>query len=69
MLQAIPCSRQYKQAQKSTDFSAIVCLKKAALILHTVTQKNGNFLKTQQELKKSKKRNLLTEIEPLQLAF
>jgi len=31
--------------------------------------KNGNFLKTQQKLKKSKKKNLLTEIEPLQLAF
>ena len=31
--------------------------------------KNGNFWKTQQKLKKSKKKNLLTEIEPLQLAF
>ena len=37
--------------------------------LHRVTQKNGNFWKTQQKLKKSKKKNLLTEIEPLQLAF
>ena len=34
-----------------------------------VTQKNGNFWKTQQKLKKSKKKKLLTEIEPLQLAF
>ena len=32
-------------------------------------KKNGNFWKTQQKLKKSKKKNLLTEIEPLQLAF
>ena len=31
--------------------------------------KNGNIRKTQQKLKKSKKKNLLTEIEPLQLAF
>ena len=31
--------------------------------------KKGNFWKTQQKLKKSKKKNLLTEIEPLQLAF
>ena len=34
-----------------------------------MTQKNGNFWKTEQKLKKSKKKNLLTEIEPLQLAF
>ena len=32
-------------------------------------KKNENFWKTQQKLKKSKKKNLLTEIEPLQLAF
>ena len=32
-------------------------------------KKNGNFWKTQQKLKKSNKKNLLTEIEPLQLAF
>ena len=31
--------------------------------------KNGNFWKTQQKLKKSKKKKLVTEIEPLQLAF
>ena len=31
--------------------------------------KNGNFWKTQQKLKKSKEKKLLTEIEPLQLAF
>ena len=31
--------------------------------------KKGTFEKTQQKLKKSKKKNLLTEIEPLQLAF
>ena len=31
--------------------------------------KNGNFWKTQQKLKKSKKKNFLAEIEPLQLAF
>ena len=29
----------------------------------------GTFDKTQQKLKKSKKKKLLTEIEPLQLAF
>jgi len=32
-------------------------------------KKKGNFWKTQQKLKKSKKKNLLTEIEPLQLAL
>ena len=32
-------------------------------------KKIGNFWKTQQKLKKSKKKKLLTEIEPLQLAF
>ena len=37
--------------------------------MYRVTQKNGNFWKTQQKLKKSKKKKLLTEIEPLQLAF
>ena len=37
--------------------------------MYRVTQKNGNFWKTQQKLKKFKKKNLLTEIEPLQLAF
>ena len=31
--------------------------------------KNGNFWKAQQKLKKSKKKKLLTEIEPLKLAF
>ena len=31
--------------------------------------KKGNFQKTQQKLRKSKEKNLLTEIEPLQLAF
>ena len=39
------------------------------VIIYSVTQKNRNFWKTQQKLKKSKKNNLLTEIEPLQLAF
>jgi len=36
---------------------------------YRVTQKNGKFWKPQQKLKKSKKKKLLTEIEPLQLAF
>ena len=31
--------------------------------------KNGKFRKTQQKLKNSKEKKLLTEIEPLQLAF
>ena len=39
------------------------------MALYRVTKKNGNFRKTQQKLKKSKKKKLLTEIEPLQLAF
>ena len=41
-------------------------------IMHCIymeTQKKRNFWKTQQKFKKSKKKNLLTEIEPLQLAF
>ena len=38
------------------------------IALYRVTQK-VNFWKTQQKLKKSKKKKLLTEIEPLQLAF
>ena len=33
------------------------------------THKKMNFWKTQQKLKKSKKKNLLTEIEPLKFAF
>ena len=33
------------------------------------TQKKGTFEKTQQKFKKSNNKNLLTEIEPLQLAF
>ena len=37
--------------------------------LYRVTQKKREILKTQQKLKKSKKKKLLTEIEPLQLAF
>ena len=38
--------------------------------IYRVTQKKtGTFEKIQQKLKKSKKKNLLTEIEPLQLAF
>ena len=36
---------------------------------YTEWHKKGNFWKTQQKLKKSKKKKLLTEIEPLQLAF
>ena len=32
-------------------------------------KKTGTSEKTQQKLKKSKKKNLLTEIEPLELAF
>ena len=39
------------------------------LSLYRVTQKNGNFWKTQQKLKKIQEKKLLTEIEPLQLAF
>ena len=31
--------------------------------------KNANFWKTQQKLKKSEEKNLMTEIEPLQLVF
>jgi len=31
-------------------------------LTYRVTQKNGNFWKTQQKLKKSKKKHLLTEI-------
>ena len=42
---------------------------RSSYFMYRVTQKNGNFWKTQQKLKKSKKKNLLTEIEPLQLAF
>jgi len=38
-------------------------------LIYRVKQKNGNFWKTQQKLKKSNKNNLLTEIEPLLLAF
>jgi len=33
------------------------------------TKKTGTFEKTPKKLKKSKKKNLLTEIEPLKLAF
>ena len=36
---------------------------------YRLTQKNGNFWKTQQKLKKSKKKNYLQKLELLQLAF
>ena len=36
---------------------------------YRVTQKKGTFEKPNQKLKKYKKKILLTEIEPLQLAF
>ena len=39
------------------------------LNLQSDTKKRELFKKTEQKLKKSKKKNLLTEIEPLQLAF
>ena len=50
---------------------------KANSVVHLTTaghhtewhKKNGNFWKNQQKLKKSKKKNVLTEIEPLKLAF
>ena len=51
---------------------AIITLYKTLQIVTSYTEwhkKNGNFWKPQQKLKKSKKKNLLTEIEPLQLAF
>ena len=38
-------------------------------VKYRVTQKKENFWKTQQKLKKSKKKKLLAEIESLQLAF
>ena len=41
----------------------------ANFLRYRVTQKNGNFWKPQPKLKKSKKKKLLTEIEPLQLTF
>ena len=37
--------------------------------IYRVTQKTGTFEKPNKKLKKSKKKKLLTEIEPLQLAF
>jgi len=37
--------------------------------MYRVTQKTGTLKKTQQKLKKSKKKSLLTEIEPLKLAL
>ena len=42
---------------------------KRKICRYRATQKNENFWKTQQKLNKSKKKKLLTEIEPLQLAF
>ena len=47
----------------------ISLLTKIPWCIYEVTQKKGNFWKTQQKLKKSKKKNLLTEIEPLQAVF
>ena len=43
--------------------------KSLEIILRGDTKKTDTFEKTQQKLKKSKKKNLLTEIEPLQLTF
>jgi len=44
-------------------------MKKWSPLLIQGDKKNGNFWKTQQKLKKSKKKKLLTKIEPLQFAF
>ena len=45
------------------------CRRYAPLACKEWHKKNGNLWKTQQKLKKSKKKNLLTEIKTLQLAF
>ena len=45
------------------------CYRTLDIVLYRVTQKKRELFKTQQKLKKSNKKNLLTEIETLQLAF
>ena len=59
----------FKRMIVAFNVTSLHCFEANSLSKYRVTQKNGNFLKTQQKLKKSKKKNLLTEIEPLQLAF
>ena len=66
------CRRQFLHRMSPIQLAfclLISCRGHGAWSIYGVTQKNGNFWKTQQKLKKSKKKNLLTEIEPLQLAF
>ena len=43
--------------------------KSCKILVQGDTKKTGTFEKPNKKLKKSKKKNLLTEIEPLQLAF
>ena len=63
-----PKPPRYKTRNWGSMFTSIYYIQEFSL--YRVTQKkNGNFWKTQQKLKRSKKKNLLTEIEPLQLAF
>ena len=70
-------ARQFFQMQISVHMASNVMFSTAGyhylvstqLITYRVTQKNGKIWKPQQKLKKSKKKNLLTENEPLQLAF
>jgi len=60
-------AKRYIKFQQISDI--VSCWKRGQLKVNRVTHKKGNFWKTQQKLKKSKKKKLLTEIEPLQLAF
>jgi len=53
-----------RSALFGTRASAAVCRR-----LYRVTQKNGNFWKTRQKIEEIQEKNLLTETEPLQLAF
>ena len=62
----------YSQASIVFEYGAVEMVRIVnciVIVLYRMTHKKGELLKTQQKLKKSKKKNLLTEIEPLQLAF
>ena len=63
-------SKPYLYFQTPDKYSTKTTLSsRSHLHIYRETQKNGNFWKTQQKLKKSNKKILLIEIEPLQLAF
>ena len=62
-----PSVRVYQRSSHRTGLREMLYY--IYIVYRMIQKKKKNFWKTQQKLKKSKKIHLLTEIEPLQLAF